>query len=144
MSIRLAIYLTYIIIVSVFSLYSVAIEQLFRSTSDEILPIAWLDQYSLCEHFRTPASTCSRATTSREFCFELVLNALTLRSQRSAGCLGELFLRGFCADLLEPKQKEKLRSISGRSASLWLRAAASSPSRSSQTPSSDPEECGSR
>lgn len=74
-------------------------------------------------HFRTPASTC--------FCFELVLNALTLRSQRSAGCLGELFLRGFCADLLEPKQKEKLRSISGRSASLWFRAAASSPSRSS-------------
>ncbi|KTG00250.1 hypothetical protein cypCar_00014592 [Cyprinus carpio] len=39
---------------------------------------------------RTPASTCTRVMT---FCFELVLNALVLRSERAVGCLARLFLR---------------------------------------------------
>lgn len=42
--------------------------------------------------FRTPACVHVLASDDvsncGEFCFELVLNALTLRSQRSAGCLG--------------------------------------------------------
>ncbi|KAK2870456.1 hypothetical protein Q8A67_024848 [Cirrhinus molitorella] len=85
-------------------------------------------------HSRVHVLASGDVSNCGEFCFELVLNAPVLRSRRSAGCLLQLFLRGFCADHLEPKQKEKLRSISGRSASLWFRAAVSSPSRSSQPP----------
>ncbi|KAG1944480.1 hypothetical protein F2P79_014788 [Pimephales promelas] len=70
-------------------------------------------------------------TAGRGGCFILVRNAPMLRIRISERCLRQLRLRRFYAYSLEPKQKEKLRSISGRSAFLWFRAAVSSPSGSS-------------